>query len=81
MVDPKTLTKTEYDLPELFVSHPDEVLSREFVRKRIRRGSQLYSQSRTVGVHIQRLRKKLEKDPNNRQYILTVAGVGYRYGG
>lgn len=81
MVDPKTLTKTEYDLPELFVSQPDEVLSHAFVRKRIWRDSQRHSQSRTVGVHIQRLREKLEKDPNNPQYLLTVAGVGYRYGG
>jgi two-component system alkaline phosphatase synthesis response regulator PhoP/OmpR family response regulator RpaB len=75
------LTKTEYDLLELFVAHPGEVLTRDFIRNQIWRDSQLYSQSRTVDVHIQRLRKKLEQDPNNPQYIVTVAGVGYRYCG
>jgi len=75
------LTKTEYDLLELFVAHPGEVLSRDFIRNQIWRDSQLYSQSRTVDVHIQRLRKKLEQDPNDPQYIVTVAGVGYRYCG
>lgn len=74
------LTKTEYDLLELFVSYPGEVLSREFIRSRIWRDSQLYKQSRAVDVHVQRLRKKLEEDPNHPRYIVTVAGVGYRYG-
>ncbi len=73
------LTKTEYDLLELFVGYPCEVLSREFIRKQIWRDSQLYQHSRTVDVHIQRLRKKLEKDPNNPRFIVTVAGVGYKY--
>jgi two-component system alkaline phosphatase synthesis response regulator PhoP/OmpR family response regulator RpaB len=75
------LTKTEYELLELFISYPNEVLSREFIRNQIWRDSQLYSHSRTVDVHIQRLRKKLEKDANNPQHIITVAGVGYRYCG
>jgi DNA-binding response OmpR family regulator len=34
-----------------------------------------------VDVPIQRLRKKLEKGPNNPQYLITVAGVGYGYCG
>ncbi len=73
------LTKTEYELLELFVSYPAEVLSREFIREQIWRDSELYKHSRTVDVHIQRLRKKLEADPNNPRFIVTVAGVGYKY--
>ena len=73
------LTKTEYELLELFVSYPAEVLSREFIREQIWRDSELYKHSRTVDVHIQRLRKKLETDPNNPRFIVTVAGVGYKY--
>lgn len=73
------LTKTEYELLELFVSYPAEVLSREFIREQIWRDSELYKHSRTVDVHIQRLRKKLERDPNNPMFIVTVAGVGYKY--
>jgi two-component system alkaline phosphatase synthesis response regulator PhoP/OmpR family response regulator RpaB len=75
------LTKTEYELLELFVSHPNEVLSREFIRNQIWRDAQLYSHSRAVDVHIQRLRKKIERDPNNPQFVTTVAGVGYKYCG
>lgn len=73
------LTKTEYELLELFVSYPAEVLSREFIRGQIWRDSELYKHSRTVDVHVQRLRKKLESDPNNPMFIVTVAGVGYKY--
>ena len=73
------LTKTEYELLELFVSYPSEVLSRDFIRQQIWRDSQLYKYSRTVDVHVQRLRKKLEKDPNDPRFIVTVAGVGYKF--
>jgi len=76
-----SLTKTEYELLELFVSHPDEVLTREFIRGQIWRDSQLYGHSRTLDVHIQRLRKKIETDPKNPCHIVTVAGVGYKYVG
>ncbi len=73
------LTKTEYELLVLFVSYPAEVLSREFIREQIWRDSELYKHSRTVDVHVQRLRKKLETDPNHPRFIVTVAGVGYKY--
>ncbi|MDM8517925.1 response regulator transcription factor [Desulfobacterales bacterium HSG16] len=74
-----SLTKTEYELLELFVNFPSEVLSREFIRQQIWRDSHLYKQSRTVDVHVQRLRKKLEKTSSNQRFIVTVAGVGYKY--
>ena len=73
------LTKTEYELLELFVSYPDEVLSREFIQKQIWRDSQLYQTSRAVDVHVQRLRKKIESEVETPKYIVTVAGVGYKF--
>ena len=73
------LTKTEYELLELFVGYPNEVLSREFIRGQIWRDSELYTYSRTVDVHVQRLRKKMESDPNRPRLIITVAGVGYKF--
>ncbi len=75
------LTRTEFELLELFVSYPDEVLTREFIQNQIWRDSQLYQYSRTVDVHVQRLRKKIEADVENPQYIVTVAGVGYKFQG
>ena len=73
------LTKTEYELLELFVSYPNEVLSREFIQQQIWRDSQLYQTSRAVDVHVQRLRKKIESEIETPKYIVTVAGVGYKF--
>ena len=73
------LTRTEFQLLELFVSFPNEVLSRDFIQKQIWQDSQLYQYSRTIDVHVQRLRKKIEKEIENPEYILTVAGAGYKF--
>jgi DNA-binding response OmpR family regulator len=73
------LTKTEFELLALFVSYPGEVLSREFIQQQIWRDSQLYQSSRAVDVHVQRLRKKIEAEVENPEYIHTVAGVGYKF--
>ena len=76
---PIKLTKTEYELLELFISYPSEVLTRDFIREQIWRDSDLYKHSRTVDVHVQRLRKKLESGSQKTQFILTVSGVGYKF--
>ncbi len=73
------LTKTEFELLALFVSYPGEVLSRDFIQQQIWRDSQLYQSSRAVDVHVQRLRKKIETEVDNPDYIHTVAGVGYKF--
>ena len=75
------LTRTEFELMELFVSHPGEALSREFIQEQIWRDSQLYQRSRALDVHVQRLRKKVEEDIEQPQLIVTVTGVGYRFDG
>ncbi len=73
------LTKTEFELLSLFVSYPGDVLSRDFIQQQIWRDSQLYQSSRAVDVHVQRLRKKIEAEVDNPEYIHTVAGVGYKF--
>ncbi len=73
------LTKTEFQLLELFVSHPGKTLSRKFIEKQIWWDSQLYSQSRALDVHIQRLRKKIEQNPETPTLIITISGVGYKF--
>jgi two-component system alkaline phosphatase synthesis response regulator PhoP/OmpR family response regulator RpaB len=73
------LTKTEFELLALFVSYPGEVLSRDFIQQQIWRDSQLYQTSRAVDVHVQRLRKKIETELEQPEYIVTVAGVGYKF--
>lgn len=73
------LTKTEFEIMEIFVSYQGETLSREFIQKQVWWDSQLYTHSRTLDVHIQRLRKKIEKHPEYPEYIVTIAGVGYKF--
>lgn len=73
------LTFKEFELLKTLVSHAGEALSRDFIRQQVWKGASLYDWSRTIDVHIQRLRYKLEKDKDNPQYILTVPGVGYKF--
>jgi DNA-binding response OmpR family regulator len=74
------LTPKEYDLLCLFVANQGEALSREFIRKSLWKGSRIYAWSRVIDVHIQHLRQKIEKNPLEPDYILTVPGVGYKLG-
>jgi two-component system alkaline phosphatase synthesis response regulator PhoP/OmpR family response regulator RpaB len=74
-----SLTRTEFSLLELFVTHPGETLTRDFIQSQNWGDSKLYSHSRAVDVHVQRLRKKIEANPQAPRFILTVAGVGYRF--
>ncbi len=73
------LTPKEYELLCFFINHRGEALSREMIRKSVWKESQLYSWSRVIDVHIQHLRQKIEKDPSEPKYILTVPGVGYMF--
>jgi DNA-binding response OmpR family regulator len=73
------LTPKEYELLCLFVNNRGEPLSREYIRKTIWKGSKIYSWSRVIDVHIQHLRQKIEKDPLDPVYIITVPGVGYKF--
>ncbi|MEN8212355.1 MAG: response regulator transcription factor [Thermodesulfobacteriota bacterium] len=74
------LTKTEFGLLELFAAYAGKALSRGFIEKVIWQDSQLYSHSRALDVHIQRLRKKIEPTPEKPEYIITIPGVGYKFG-
>lgn len=74
-----SLTRTEFALLELFVSHAGETLSRDFIQSQNWADSKLYSHSRAVDVHVQRLRKKIEDNPQVPRLILTIPGVGYRF--
>ncbi len=72
------LTPKEYQLLCLFLSHRGEVITRDFIRKSLWKSTKLYSWSRVIDVHIQHLRQKLEKNASEPEYIVTVAGAGYK---
>jgi two-component system phosphate regulon response regulator PhoB len=69
----------EFKILELFMSYPRRVWSREQLLERIW-GPDFIGDSKTVDVHIRWLREKLETDPSNPEYLVTVRGFGYRFG-
>lgn len=72
------LTRKEFDLVELLMSNPGRALTRETLIDRVW-GSDYFGDTRTLDVHMKRLRSKLEADPHRPRHLLTVRGVGYRF--
>ena len=68
----------EYELLLFFVSNPDVVFSKEQLYEKIW-GMDAFGDLKTVAVHINRIREKIEKDVQNPIYIQTVWGAGYRF--
>jgi DNA-binding response OmpR family regulator len=77
---PLDLTSTEFSLLQLLIEHRNEVVSREQILNKVW-GYETYPDSRTVDSHILNLRQKLESDPHNPEYIITVHGLGYKFVG
>ncbi|MCL6646434.1 MAG: response regulator transcription factor [Dehalococcoidia bacterium] len=73
---PVELTFKEYELLRFLVQNPDKVLTREALLKRVW-GYDYFGGSRTVDVHIRRLRSKLED--RGHTFIETIRNVGYRF--
>ena len=72
---PVDFTLKEFELLTLLASHPGRVFRREELLRRVW-GYDYYGGTRTVDVHIRRIRGKLER---RRRYIETVHGIGYRF--
>jgi len=72
------LKNKEYELLLFFVSNPDVVFSKEQLYEKIW-GMDAFGDLKTVAVHINRIREKIEKDAQNPIYIQTVWGAGYRF--
>jgi DNA-binding response OmpR family regulator len=73
-----TLTAREFDLLWLLARHPEQVFTREQLLDRVW-GYEFDGDDSTVTVHIRRLREKLETDPSQPTFILTVWGIGYKF--
>ncbi|MBW4618496.1 MAG: response regulator transcription factor [Cyanosarcina radialis HA8281-LM2] len=73
------LSPKEFRLLELFMSYPRRVWSRDQLIDRVW-GADFLGDTKTVDVHIRWLREKLEKDPSQPEYVITVRGFGYRFG-
>ena len=71
------LTPLEFQILELLASEPGRAWSRNALLDRVW-STDYEGYQRNIDPHINRLRKKLETDPKNPQYVLTVRGVGYK---
>jgi DNA-binding response OmpR family regulator len=73
-----TLTQKEYELLYFLASNPEIVFSKERIYNNIW-GEDMYGELKTVAVHINRLREKIEKKPSDPAHLQTVWGAGYRF--
>jgi two-component system response regulator MtrA len=76
---PINLTPLEFDLLVCLARKPWQVFSREVLLEQVW-GYRHAADTRLVNVHVQRLRSKIEHDPENPEVVLTVRGVGYKAG-
>ncbi len=76
---PVNLTPLEFDLLVCLARKPWQVFTREVLLEQVW-GYRHSADTRLVNVHVQRLRSKVEHDPENPEIVLTVRGVGYKAG-
>jgi two-component system alkaline phosphatase synthesis response regulator PhoP len=75
---PMALSAREFQLLRYFIEHRGAALSREELLRNVW-GYDASLSTRTVDVHVAWLRQKLEPDPKNPQFILTLQGIGYKF--
>ncbi|MCW2510799.1 MAG: phoB [Modestobacter sp.] len=75
---PVALPLKEFDLLELLLRNAGRVLTRGQLIDRVW-GADYVGDTKTLDVHVKRLRAKLEPDPANPRYLLTVRGLGYKF--
>lgn len=78
---PLTLTRKEWDLLAHFLAHPGRVFDRQTLLARVWGEDAAFVDERTVDVHVRWLREKIEPAPGKPEHLLTVRGVGYKFGG
>ena len=75
---PVQLTYVEFELLRAMAARPGRVFTRQTLLEALW-GDSDYREQRTIDVHVRHLREKLESDPREPRFILTVRGVGYRF--
>jgi two-component system alkaline phosphatase synthesis response regulator PhoP len=74
------LTRIELNLLAILAQHPGQTFSRDQLLDRLH-GVAHDGFARSIDAHVKNLRRKLEPDPNNPRYVLTVYGIGYQFAG
>lgn len=76
--EPLALTRTEFNLLAVLAQHPGQAFSREQLLDRLY-GVSYEGLERSIDAHVKNLRQKLEPDPAEPRYVLTVYGIGYKF--
>jgi DNA-binding response OmpR family regulator len=74
------LTPNEFKILSALIHFPNKLFTRDELIS-IAFGEEFEGYDRTVDTHIKNLRQKIESDPKNPLYVLTIHGVGYKFGG
>jgi two-component system response regulator RegX3 len=72
------LPPKEFELLEAFLRRKGRLLTRDFLIEEVW-GADYYGDTRTLDVHVKRLRRKLETDPHHPHHLVTVRGLGYKF--
>ncbi len=72
------LTPKEFDLLELLIARKGRLLTRAFLIEEVW-GADYVGDTKTLDVHVKRLRQKIEQDPHRPRHLLTVRGLGYKF--
>jgi DNA-binding response OmpR family regulator len=75
---PVSLTPTEFELLATLMANPGRAFSRMELLERVQ-GEAFAAYERTIDAHVKNLRAKIEPEPSDPRYILTVFGVGYKF--
>jgi two-component system response regulator RegX3 len=73
-----SLPPKEFELLEAFLRRKGRLLTRDFLIEEVW-GADYYGDTRTLDVHVKRLRQKVEENPHEPAHLLTVRGLGYRF--
>lgn len=73
------LTPSEFKLLFALMEHPNQVLTRDIILDNLWDGSGNYVDDNTLSVYVRRLREKIEDNPAEPTYLLTVRGLGYKW--
>lgn len=75
------LTPTEFKILHIFMQNPNRCFSRELILQKLWETEADFAEDNALSVYVRRLREKIEDDPGEPQYIVTVWGHGYKWTG
>jgi two-component system, OmpR family, response regulator RegX3 len=76
--EPVAFPPKEFELLETFLRRKGRLLTRDFLIEEVW-GADYFGDTKTLDVHVKRLRKKIEEDPHDPSHLLTVRGLGYKF--